>query len=232
MKLLHVSDLHFRPHWFKWVAEQSRNYDAVCLSGDLLDMFGTAKTSLRAQAKWTREWLREYPGRLFVCSGNHDWWDNDGVVDTDAHCGWLDKMGRPEVTVDGQGAYCGDYYIFCHPFRFPPVWLQAPHGKWILLHHIPPALAATAVGGTGGTDNGCRDLAGALATAMNPPWMVLSGHLHKPKSWRGQSSSVWSFNPTYDETAAVPNHIVLDLKEGMATWVTERAGRWPLRVLH
>jgi Icc-related predicted phosphoesterase len=231
MKLLHVSDLHFRTHWFEWVAAQSRNYDAVCLSGDLLDMFGTAKTPLRLQANWVRSWLREFPGRLFVCSGNHDWWDSAGVVDTDAHCGWLDKMGRPEVTIDGQGADCGGCYIFCHPFRSPAVWPQAPHGKWILLHHLPPALAATAVGGSGGNDNGCRELAGALTTAARPPWIVLSGHLHKPKSWRGQCGKSWSFNPTYDETATFPNHIILDLKEGMATWVTERAGRWALRVL-
>jgi hypothetical protein len=128
MKLLHVSDLHNRPHWFEWVAAQACSYDAVCLSGDLLDVFGTAKTSLRAQAKWTREWLRDFPGRLFVCSGNHDWWDSGGVVDNDAHGGWLDKMARPEVTVDGQGAYCGDHYIHCHAFRAPPVWPQAPAG--------------------------------------------------------------------------------------------------------
>ena len=51
MKLLHVADLHFRTRWFEWVAAQAPHYDAVCVAGDLLDMFGTAKTSLRAQAK-------------------------------------------------------------------------------------------------------------------------------------------------------------------------------------
>jgi hypothetical protein len=69
MKLLHVADLYVRPHWFEWVAAQASNYDAVCVAGDLLDMFGIAKTALRAQATWTRDWLGESPGRLFVCSG-------------------------------------------------------------------------------------------------------------------------------------------------------------------
>jgi hypothetical protein len=56
MKLLHVANRHFRSHWFEWIAAQAQHYDAVCVAGDLLDMFGTAKTSLRAQAKWARDW--------------------------------------------------------------------------------------------------------------------------------------------------------------------------------
>ena len=222
MKLLHVSDLHFRAHWFEWVAEQSRYYDAVCLSGDLLDMFSIHQTPLRAQSKWVREWLRQFPGRLFVCSGNHDWWDADGVVDTDAHCCWLDKMARPEVTVDGQGAYCGEYFIFCHPFRFPTGWPQAPQGKWILLHHLPPASARTAIGGTGDNDNGDPELADVLTTAARPPWIVLSGHVHKPKSWWDKCGSVWSLNPAFDATASFPNHITIDTGLGVVTWITER----------
>lgn len=231
MKFLHVSDLHFRAHWFEWVAAQSRSYDAVCLSGDLLDMFGTHKASLREQTKWVRDWLREFPGRLFVCSGNHDWWDSAGVVDNDAHGGWLDKMARSALTVDGQGAFCGEFYIHCHAFRAPPVWPQAPAGRWILLHHVPPALAATGIGGAGGNDNGCRELAGALTTAARPPWIVLSGHLHKPKSWRGRCGPSWSLNPTYDDQARVPNHIIIDTAQGSLTWVTERSGTWPVQVL-
>ena len=122
MKLLHVTDLHFRARWFEWVSGQAPHYDAVCIAGDLLDMLGTAKTSLRAQAEWTQAWLREFPGRLFVCSGNHDWWDRGGSEDTGTHGGWLDQVARPEVTVDGQGAPCGDLFISCHAFRAPPVW--------------------------------------------------------------------------------------------------------------
>lgn len=138
-------------------------------------MFATHKASLRVQTTWVRDWLRDFPGRLFVCSGNHDWWDSGSVVDNDAHEGWLSKMSRPAVTVDGQSAYCGGFYIHCHAFRAPLVWPHAPADRWILLHHVPPALAATGIGGTGGNDNGCRELAGALTTAARPPWSCCQG---------------------------------------------------------
>lgn len=93
------------------------------------------------------------------------------------------------------------------------------------------APCAAGFGGTGGNDNGCRLLAGALTTAARPPWIVLSGHLHKPKSWRGRCGPAWSLNPTFDELAAIPNHIIIDTATGTVTWVTERAGTWPLQIL-
>ncbi|MBL9219408.1 MAG: metallophosphoesterase [Opitutaceae bacterium] len=231
MKLLHVSDLHFRPHWFEWVAKEACHYDAVCIAGDLLDMFGTHETGMRDQAAWVRTWIRGFSGRLFVCSGNHDWWDSKGVVDNDAHGGWLDKMGSNQVTVDGQGAVIGGYHIFCHPFRFPACWPQAPSGKWILLHHAPPAYAGTGVTGSTGKDQGCRELAAAIIGSPRPPWLILSGHIHKPKSWRGRHGASWSFNPTFDAEAPWPNHITIDTESGVVTWITSREGTWPVRVL-
>lgn len=33
MRLLHVTDFHFRQTWFHWLAAQSPNYDACCLTG-------------------------------------------------------------------------------------------------------------------------------------------------------------------------------------------------------
>jgi Icc-related predicted phosphoesterase len=39
MKLLLTGDLHYRIHWFRWLIEEAPNFDLVCISGDLLDMF-------------------------------------------------------------------------------------------------------------------------------------------------------------------------------------------------
>lgn len=231
MKLLHVSDLHFRAPWFAWVAARAQDFDAVCVAGDLLDMFATHRAGLRAQARFVIDWVRSFPGRLSLCSGNHDWWEAADATDTDARASWIDKLASPQVTVAGQGARCGEYFIHCQAYRAPCIWPASPTSRWILLHHLPPALAATGMGGMGGNDNGCRVLADALTTAAHPPWIVLSGHLHRPKSWRGKCGPSWSLNPTCDEGAAFPNHIVIDTGTGTLTWVTERAGEWSLKVL-
>ena len=85
MRLLHVTDFHFREPWFHWLAAQATNYDACCLTGDMLDMFPGSRIGLRTQARWVRDWLREFPGQLYACTGNHDWWPSDHrVVDNDA----------------------------------------------------------------------------------------------------------------------------------------------------
>ncbi len=45
------ADLHFRQAWFEWVAAQASHFDAVCIAGDLLNMWIARDVSLRAQTK-------------------------------------------------------------------------------------------------------------------------------------------------------------------------------------
>ena len=115
MRILHTTDFHFRLPWYEWLARNAPAYDACCLTGDLLDMFPNAETGLSQQARWVRDWLRAFPGRLFACTGNHDWWlEEIGGADTDAEGGWLRKAGRPGVTVDGTCESLGGYRFICH----------------------------------------------------------------------------------------------------------------------
>jgi hypothetical protein len=73
-----------------------------CFSGDLLDRFPNAATKLHDQTRWVRDWLKTYPGRLYICTGNHDWWPNpDHHLDNDAEGGWLRKARRPGLGIDG-----------------------------------------------------------------------------------------------------------------------------------
>ena len=232
MKILHVADLHFRQPWFEWVAAQASAFDAVCIAGDLLNMWITRDVPLRAQTKWIRDWARyRFTGRLFVCSGNHDWWTNDEITDTDANGGWLRKLGRDGVTYDNHGASIGDVYFFCHAYaaRAPLVGAETKH--WILLHHEPPAGCAAALTGDSGADLGSSRLREQIAAAANPPLLVLSGHVHRPKSWRGEIGRSTVLNPTYDEEASFPNHLNIDSSSGLITWVSERRGEWPLKIL-
>jgi predicted MPP superfamily phosphohydrolase len=49
MRILHVTDFHFRKHWFQWVEKVASNYDAVCFTGDFLD--GLRARELNAQIR-------------------------------------------------------------------------------------------------------------------------------------------------------------------------------------
>ena len=60
MKLLITADLHFRIHWFQWLAEQAPDFDLVCIAGDLLEMFNP-ETRLE-QSRQVRTLIRELTG--------------------------------------------------------------------------------------------------------------------------------------------------------------------------
>ena len=72
MRLLLTADLRYRLSWFKWLEAQAVQYDAIALSGDLLDVFH--KEPLRRQIYRTTNWLRSLASKcsVGVCSGNHD----------------------------------------------------------------------------------------------------------------------------------------------------------------
>lgn len=232
MKILHVADLHFRQQWFEWIAAHANQFDAVCIAGDLLNMWITRDVSLRAQTKWIRDWVRcAFKGHLFVCSGNHDWWTNDEITDTDASGGWLRKLRRNDVTCDNHGAVVGGVFIFCHSYaaRAP---LPAPKSnQWVLLHHEPPAGCEASLTGDSGADLGSRHLREQISAAARPPRLILSGHVHRPKSWRGEIDRSIVLNPTFDEEASFPNHVRIDFSSGLVTWVSERRGEWALKIL-
>ena len=72
MKILITADLHYREHWFRWLIEQSANYDLICIAGDLLDMFCSEPRIV--QASEVSRWIRELAKVTWVavCSGSHD----------------------------------------------------------------------------------------------------------------------------------------------------------------
>ncbi len=212
MKLLHVCDLHFRVQWFDWVADQAVNYDAVCISGDLLDIFSKTNTSLRAQCKWTQAWLKAFPGRAYVCSGNHDWWmPQEHYIDTDVQGGWLKKTASSNVRVDGTSELFHGFRFTCCPWLGIPA-LSGSEAAVVLVHTPPQAAPLSS---KLGQQTGDSEVAAAILKLQEGS-LVLSGHIHDPQSWYHKLGPAWCFNPGVDFHATVPNHINIDTTIGKA----------------
>ena len=209
MKILAVGDLHFRKPWFEWVRAQAGNFDAVCLTGDLLDMFDTDERGLRRQADWVLRWLAIFPKttRCFVVSGNHDVWEDDRRYHLGA---WLQRARRAGISVDGDVTTVGDCTVVCWPW-FGSVALPNT-GKVIVVAHAPPAGCSVAT--KDGSD--CGDIDVRFLAEKIQGGLILSGHVHQPKSWISRVGHAVCLNPGCDLKAPIPHHLVIDTTRGRA----------------
>lgn len=147
---------------------------------------------------------------------------------------WMEALERPGVVTDNRSRLVetasGRVVVTTLPYNF---WGAAPgrdllkegarlrkesKAPWIVLHHEPPG------GGLVGGFFGNSGLSERIASYS--PDFVLSGHIHL-QPYRGDFAErighTWCFNPGVPDnvvatTAAEPNHIVIDLTEGTATW--------------
>ncbi len=210
MKILHVTDLHFHTPWFYWVSLNAPDYDAVAISGDLLDIFNPRP--LEDQIEWVSSWLRHAPVPFVICSGNHD-------LDEPPHCRWLSPLSiaREQLKTDRQMLRRGQWTIEAVPFGEVPLRGGENH---VVITHLPPAGAPTAQARYEDVDCGDEHLARHLRMPTDKPWLILSGHIHLPQRWRARSGAMWSLNPgsSPDAHPQVPNHIALDLTAGEAAW--------------
>ncbi len=210
MRILHISDFHFHRPWFRWAAAQAKDFDAVAFSGDFIE--ATRAPAVESQIDWVRNWVRDFPGRLLVCSGNHD----DRPFDVPTTCrGWIRKLTSPRVTADFGKATIGQWRFECVPWEGQPT---QGGGDTIALMHCPPQRATTAISHPESVDFGDFDLAENLTAKMNAPYLLLGGHVHRPRRWIARMGDSWSLNPGVDETrgGSVPHHIVIDLDRSLA----------------
>ncbi len=212
MKLLHTTDLHFRREWFEWVEAQAPGFDAVCISGDLLEMVGPQRKDFRVQIRWVRDWIRRFPGKLFICSGNHDWWMSaHGVTDTDAKGGWLRKMSTVTTAVDGSRRIENGIQFITIPWLGIPSEME-PAARVIVIAHCPPAYCAVAQSGK--QDLGDSGLAEVCKTSE---MLVLCGHVHTPNHWFATSGQSLCINPGCELQHSTPNHVIIDTTENTAS---------------
>jgi len=155
---------------------------------------------------------------------------------------WMDSLSRPSVVTDRRTEILetpsGKIIVTTIPYSFmaepdpisASLWeagatLRNKTGApWVVLHHDPPI--ETKVGGY------CGD--GNLFYRIRhwKPNYLFSGHHHAQPyhgSFLDRLAGTWLFNPGYpDERLAknecVPNHIILDLAAGRATWHASSPG--------
>jgi Icc-related predicted phosphoesterase len=217
MRILHVSDLHFRRSWFEWLAGQAERHDLVCISGDLLDGSPTAPKPLDEQVRWVLRWLANFPARLAVCTGNHDWWKADGTEnDPLAEGRWLRRSRRNAVIVDGEATEIDGWNVACLPWRCANE--RPPDGRFIVVTHTPPwgtEVSSDAQTGIDHGDDGVR----VLAEAARTRGLVLSGHVHRPRRWWSRVGRTLCLIPGVDNSSRVPSHVVIDTaRESVVRW--------------
>jgi len=192
MKLLHATDLHFNQHWFDWIATQQENFDVFCLSGDFLEP--ASDVPLSSQIEWISNWMKNFAKPLFVCSGNHDFDEEESEE-------WLNKISNiysdnSVKTLNGIKFGCvpyigGDFLEFCDCD--------------ILLYHVPPAKTDTSTDKKE-QDWGDRELLRLLKNQLLAPKYLLCGHMHNPKKVTDTLHNTIISNPSINPKQKIPQY--------------------------
>ncbi|MDD3181164.1 MAG: metallophosphoesterase family protein [Opitutaceae bacterium] len=214
MTVLHVADLHFQKRWFHWLSASAPQHDLLVIAGDLLDLAqGGCPAS---QMAWVSDWVRDYPGRLCLCSGDHDLeWDNLAEIWRPAY--WLRDLSQPGVWVDGERFDLGGLSFQSIGFSTKPKGGAAD--VWVV--HAPPSHTMVARRRANGCDAGDPEL--RLGVRKYRPRLVLCGHLHDTYAWRDQQDSIVYLNPGRNDRASFPNHIIWDTAQNAGRRVTDVA---------
>lgn len=150
MKIFLTSDLHGEVSDYRWIAEHARDYDLVCIAGDLIDAFD--RRGLYPQIERVSDWCQEMR-RLGVpvalCSGNHDAFDarfdctlrgnsqtsHQSLIEAlRQQPNWLQVLFADSVAVDGDTRRCGkegdEILVTCLPYDFGVGDQLSPEGVW------------------------------------------------------------------------------------------------------
>jgi Icc-related predicted phosphoesterase len=227
MRVLVVSDLHYRLPHFDWLLAAADEVDVVAIVGDLADV--VSAVPLDVQIVVLRKYLDLLADKaiVLVSSGNHDL---DGPA---AHgeqvAGWLQRAAGDRVHVDGRSVDIdGIRYTICPwwdgPLTREQVDAQLTDAardrpeRWVWLYHSPPA--GTVLCRDGRREFPDQDLAGWIE--QHRPDLVLCGHIHQAPwveggSWNDRLGSSWVFNAG-KQRGPVPAHITVDTEAMTAEW--------------
>ena len=233
MKVLVVSDLHYRLRQYDWVADATPNVDVVVIAGDLLDIRSAVPLAAQAVAVSAQIGRIGSQGVLLAASGNHDLDGRDSVGEKSAQ--WLQRARSRGLHVDGDSLMVDTTLFTICPWWDGPNGRRVlqerlvsdaarPKGRWIWVYHAPPS-------GSPVSWDGRREFGDDALTEWIPrfqPDIVLAGHIHQAPwvdggAWADRIGATWVFNAG-QQPGPVPTHILIDLQAGEATWLasTER----------
>lgn len=227
MRILALSDLHYRLPHYDWLIDASTQVDAVALVGDLVDVISPVPHDV--QTVVVARYLDRLADRtrVLAASGNHDL-DGPGPHGEQT-AGWLRRTHRAGLHVDGTSVDVGDTRFTICPWRDGPVTRDqvgaqlaaaavGRPARWVWLYHAPPA--GTPLCHDGRRTFPDQDLADWIAE--HGPDVVLCGHIHQSPwaaggSWHARLGRTWVFNAG-KQIGKIPAHITLDTDAGTATW--------------
>ena len=227
MRILVVSDLHYRLPHFDWLVDAAAQVDAVALVGDLAQVVSPVPHEVQTVVLTNYLQLLGAAGPVFVASGNHDL-DGPGSHGEQV-ASWLRLASGPTVHIDGTSVDIGDTRFTVCPWWDGPITREEVSAqlaaaavdrpaRWVWLYHAPPA--GTVLCNDGRRTFPDQDLADWITE--HGPEIVLCGHIHQAPwveggSWHARLGRTWVFNAG-KQIGKVPPHITLDTDAGTADW--------------
>jgi Icc-related predicted phosphoesterase len=227
VRVLAVSDLHYRLPAYDWLVEAAGAADLVAIAGDLLDI--VAAVPHEAQAVVVGAYLQRLADRTTVaaCSGNHDL-DGPGALGEQV-AGWLAGQRVAGLHTDGHSIDLDGVRVTIAPWWDGPSTrsqverqLRAAAAdrpqRWVWLYHAPPAGSRLCFDGRRTFPD--EDLAGWIAELS--PDVVLCGHIHQAPwveggGWYDRLGSTLVINPG-KQIGRAPPHVWIDTDANTATW--------------
>ena len=228
MRLLVVSDIHYSLRQYDWLTRASSDFDLIVIAGDVLEL--ASVVDLDTQASVVGQYFRKICAQvpLVVCSGNHDLLeDHDGIRSAE----WLEELGIPGLTVDGEIFETEELRILTLP------WSETTEddekiGRWLeeqsdmddpravfWVHHAPPKGAK--VSWNGHVDFGDSALVDWIEEYA--PDVVFSGHVHNAPYYEPEGSWIDRVGNTIvinggRQTGERPSTVELEVENGTLTW--------------
>ncbi|MEA2016822.1 MAG: metallophosphoesterase family protein [Campylobacterota bacterium] len=198
MKILHTTDLHFNKKWFEWIVNEQNNYDAICITGDFLDVDNDEP--IQKQASWVKSWLKEFKKPILTCTGNHDSVDFDNGD-------WL--VSSEYAYSDGSKPTINGVKFGCISYGTPDFFEYDECD--VLLYHLPPSSTKTAITKDSNKDFGDQELSRLLKNGMLDAKYLLCGHIHNAKSTEDKINHTIILNPASVADKDIPPYKIIEI---------------------
>jgi Icc-related predicted phosphoesterase len=227
VRILAVTDVHYRLGHFDWLLANSASADVIAISGDLADV--ASPVPLEVQIFVIERYLEQLAESavVLVVSGNHDL-DGPGVHGEQV-ASWLRRPRIGPVHSDGASVDIDGYRFTMCPWWDGPITRQEVDAqleqaavdrprRWIWLYHAPPAGTVLCFDGRRKFPD--QDLADWIARYQ--PDIVFTGHIHQAPwteggSWHDKLGDTYVFNAGH-QVGKVPAHIRIDTSTGTVDW--------------